>query len=65
MTLEETMQQLESLGSVLMCGEKGEWWCKCSLYMTKAGAEYTVRSNFNHKTALEAAKLCLERITSD
>jgi hypothetical protein len=65
MTLEETMQQLESLGKVLMSGEQGEWWCQCSLYMTKAGAEYTVRSNFKHKTALEAAKLCLERITSD
>jgi hypothetical protein len=65
MTLEETMQQLESLGKVLMSGEQGEWWCQCSLYMTKAGAEYTVRSNFKHKTATEAAKLCLERITSE
>ena len=65
MTLEETMQQLESLGSVLMSGEKGKWWCKCSLYMTKAGASYEVRSNYDHKTATEAAKLCLERITSE
>jgi hypothetical protein len=48
-----------------MSGEQGEWWCQCSLYMTKAGAEYTVRSNFKHKTAAEAAKLCLERITSE
>jgi hypothetical protein len=65
MTLEQIMAELQSLGKVLLSGEKNEWWCQCSLYMTKAGAEYTVRSNFNHKTALEAAKLCLERITSD
>jgi len=65
MTLEETMQQLESLGKVLMSGEQGEWWCQCSLYMTKPGASYEVISNYRHKTPLEAAKLCLERITSD
>ena len=65
MTFEETMQELESLGKVLMSGEKGEWWCKCSLYMTKPGASYEVMSNYRHKTAAEAAKLCLERITSD
>lgn len=65
MTLEEIVAELQSLGRVLLSGEKGEWWCQCSLYMTKAGAEYTVRSNFKHKTALEAAKQCLERITSD
>lgn len=65
MTFQEILKELNSLGDVLLAGNKSGWWCKCSLNMSKPGTSYEVISDHRHETAEAAAKQCLERITSD
>lgn len=64
-SLEEVMQALILYGEprVGVYGDNDTWVCSCKLRTNKKFAACTVDSDYNkHKTPLEAANVCYERV---
>jgi hypothetical protein len=64
MTLEELLEELYQYGKprVGVYGSDGKWYCAVEMNTNTVGADFKCASEFDHATATEAARVCLERV---
>lgn len=62
-SLEGVLAQLQRMGKprLGMYGDDGTWSCNVDMFVNATGAEFKVRSEFDCKTPMQAARQCLER----
>lgn len=64
-TLEAILSILSGYGKPgIMMLDVGGWHAYCYMNTTVLGANFEIRSEFNHSTAISAAKECLDRVTA-
>jgi hypothetical protein len=63
-SLEEIMLELLNYGQprVGVYGSDGKWHCNVEMNTNSIGSDFKVRSEWNHATPIEAAKLCRDRV---
>jgi hypothetical protein len=63
-SLEELLGELLQYGQprVGVYGSGGGWHCSVEMNTNTVGADFKCKSEFNHETPTEAARLCLERV---
>ena len=63
-SLEELLVELLQYGQprVGVYGSDGKWSCSVEMNTNTVGADFKCRSEHNHSTPTEAAKICLERV---
>ena len=44
------------------CVGQGEWFCSIDMWITGVEIEFSIKSDFKHKTPLEAAFVCANRM---
>jgi len=66
MTLEQIMEELLNYGQPKLgvYGSDCKWSCSVDMNTNTVGADFKVRSEWDHITPLRAAKECLERAIS-
>lgn len=63
MTIEEILLELQKYGYPnLICMTDGEWCCDVNMRTGVKGADFKIRSEFNHKTMRTAVELCYDRV---
>lgn len=66
MSLEELLMELKKYGKPKVgmygSGTDETWHCSVDMNTNTVGAEFKCRSEFNHTTPTEAAKVCMERV---
>lgn len=63
-SLESLLDAMSRYGKPGVSMENRGWHCRCEMHVASEGTSFTVRSEFDHKTPLIAAQLCMERIVS-
>jgi hypothetical protein len=63
-SLEELLIELLKYGQprVGVYNSNGQWHCSVEMNTNTVGADFKCKSEFNHATPTEAARLCLERV---
>ena len=63
-SLEELLIELLQYGQprVGVYGSSGEWHCSIEMNTNSVGAEFKCRSDYDHPTPTDAARVCLERV---
>lgn len=62
MSLEHTLSKLEAYGRPAMFRMPNGWHVKVDMNAAPKGADFQMRSDFDHATPAEAADCCLARI---
>lgn len=63
LSLEELMLELTKYGRPRLSQQnKGTWHCCVDMRTGVKGADFEIKSEFRHKTMMEAAHVCLERV---
>lgn len=65
-SLEECLRELQMFGKPKLgvYNDAMGWHCSINMFVVGEGIAFEVKSEFNHKTPLEAAKVCIERTYS-
>lgn len=62
MTLEDMLREMECYGRPRV-GKYGDTWaCSLEMFVSGAGVHFEVKSDYDHKTASDAATVCLDRM---
>lgn len=61
-SVEEILDNLCRFGRPRLNRMDDGWVCSCEMHVAAAGATFTVRSEFDHKTQLGAVRQCAERV---
>lgn len=60
-SLDDLLQKLCGLGMPFLGKYKSGWSCRLEMHVPSTGCEFTVRSEFDYGTPLEAVRQCAER----
>lgn len=61
-SLESLLIKISHYGTLALYLQKSGWHCSVDVNVTKAGVRFTVGSEFELKTPIEAANQCLDRV---
>lgn len=62
LSVEEILYKLCSAGNPVIRKMDGGWMCGVDMHVAAAGTTFNVRSEFDCKTQLDAARQCAERV---
>lgn len=62
-TLEDGLAMLCQYGKPRLFSQgNGEWSCSIDMFVASQGVEFNIRSEFNHKSHVEAVNICWQRL---
>jgi hypothetical protein len=62
--LEQVLLHLNQFGQPRLSRMDAGWYCACEMFVSAAGADVKIKSEFNHTTPTQAAQVCLERVSA-